>query len=115
MAPASKFNFPIHRPYAQLTQKEKDILWEGNCYFTGINGFFEMVESMKYKIQYKYMLSRYSGKTTCRACHGSRLRKETEYVKIGGKNISELMSMSISNLREFFTTLQLERYEQEVA
>ena len=112
---ASKFNFPIHRPYAQLTQKEKDILWEGNCYFTGINGFFEMVESMKYKIQYKYMLSRYSGKTTCRACHGSRLRKETEYVKIGGKNISELMSMSISNLREFFTTLQLERYEQEVA
>lgn len=56
---ASKFNFPIHRPYAQLTQKEKDILWEGNRYFTGINGFFDMVESMKYKIQYKYMLSRY--------------------------------------------------------
>ena len=112
---ASKFNFPIHRPYAQLTQKEKDILWEGNRYFTGINGFFDMVESMKYKIQYKYMLSRYSGKTTCRACHGSRLRKETEYVKIGGKNISELMSMSISSLREFFATLQLEKYEQEVA
>lgn len=112
---ASKFNFPIHRPYAQLTQKEKDILWEGNRYFTGINGFFDMVESMKYKIQYKYMLSRYSGKTTCRACHGSRLRKETEYVKIGGKNISELMSMSISSLREFFATLQLEKYEQEIA
>ncbi len=112
---ASKFNFPIHRPYAQLTQKEKDILWEGNRYFTGINGFFDMVESMKYKIQYKYMLSRYSGKTTCRACHGSRLRKETEYVKIGGKNISELMSMSISSLRKFFATLQLEKYEKEIA
>ncbi len=112
---ASKFNFPIHRPYAQLTQKEKDLLWEGNQYFTGINGFFDMVESMKYKIQYKYMLSRYSGKTLCRACHGSRLRKETEYVKIGGKNISELMAMSISNLKIFFSELVLEPYEKEIA
>ena len=112
---ASKFNFPIHRPYAQLTQEEKDILWEGNQYFTGINGFFEMVESMKYKIQYKYMLSRYSGKTTCRACHGSRLRKESCYVKIGGKNITQLMNMSIKELREFLSNLQLERYEAEIA
>ena len=112
---ASKFNFPIHRPYAQLTQEEKDILWEGNQYFTGINGFFDMVESMKYKIQYKYMLSRYSGKTTCRACHGSRLRKESGYVKIGGKNITQLMNMSIRELREFLTNLQLNRYESEIA
>ena len=112
---ASKFNFPIHRPYAQLTQEEKDILWEGNQYFTGINGFFDMVESMKYKIQYKYMLSRYSGKTTCRACHGSRLRKESGYVKIGGKNITQLMNMSIRELRDFLTNLQLDRYESEIA
>ncbi len=112
---APKFNFPIHRPYAKLTREEKDILWEGNQYFTGINGFFDMVESMKYKIQYKYMLSRYSGKSTCRACHGSRLRKETEYIKIGGKNISELMDMSISDLREFFAGLQLEQYEKDIA
>ena len=112
---ASKFNFPIHRPYAQLTQEEKDILWEGNQYFTGINGFFEMVESMKYKIQYKYMLSRYSGKTTCRACHGSRLRKESEYVKINGKNITQLMNMSIKELREFFTNISLDKYEMDIA
>lgn len=112
---ASRFNFPIHRPYAQLTRQEKDLLWEGNSHFTGINGFFDMVESMKYKIQYKYMLSRYSGKTTCRACHGSRLRKETEYVKIGGKTISELMEMSITNLREFFTALELEPHEMQIA
>lgn len=112
---ASKFDFPIHRPYAQLTRKEKDILWEGNKYFTGINEFFAMVESMKYKIQYKYMLSRYSGKTQCRACHGSRLRKETEYVKIGGKTITELMNMSITGLNRFFTDLQLQKHEQEIA
>ncbi len=112
---ASKFNFPIHRPYAQLTKKEKDILWEGNAYFTGINEFFAMVESQKYKIQYKYMLARYSGKTVCRACGGSRLRKETEYIKIGGKTIAELMDMSISSLNEFFKNLQLEEYEAKIA
>lgn len=112
---ASKFNFPIHRPYAHLTQKEKEILWEGNRYFTGINEFFKMVESMKYKIQYKYMLARYSGKTVCRACHGSRLRRETEYVKIGGKSIGELMDMSINRLIQFFAELQLSEHEREIA
>lgn len=112
---ASKFNFPIHRPYAQLTKREKDILWEGNAYFTGINEFFAMVESQKYKIQYKYMLARYSGKTVCRSCGGSRLRKETEYIKIGGKTIAELMDMSISSLNEFFKNLQLEEYQARIA
>ena len=112
---ASKFGFPIHRPYAQLTKAEKDTLWKGNRYFEGINGFFDMVESQKYKIQYKYMLARYSGKTTCRECNGSRLRKEVEYVKIAGKTISELMDMSINSLYDFFTTLQLDKYEQEIA
>lgn len=112
---ASKFGFPIHKPYAQLTQAQKDLLWNGNRYFTGINGFFDMVESMKYKVQYKYMLARYSGKTLCKACHGSRLKKETEYVKIGGKSIGELMDMSIDRLYDFFQGLQLEEYEQKIA
>ena len=112
---ASKFGFPIHKPYAQLTQAQKDLLWNGNRYFTGINGFFDMVESMKYKVQYKYMLARYSGKTLCKACHGSRLKKETEYVKIGGKSIGELMDMSIDRLYDFFHGLQLEEYEQKIA
>ena len=112
---APKFGFPIHKPYAQLTQAQKDLLWNGNRYFTGINGFFDMVESMKYKVQYKYMLARYSGKTLCKACHGSRLKKETEYVKIGGKSIGELMDMSIDRLYDFFQGLQLEEYEQKIA
>ncbi len=112
---ASKFGFPIHRPYAQLTKEEKDVLWEGNSHFTGINEFFALVESQKYKIQFKYMLARYSGKTVCRACKGSRLRKETEYIKIGGKTITELMDMSISSLNAFFANLQLDRYETGIA
>lgn len=112
---ASKFNFPIHRPYAHLTQAEKEVLWEGNQYFTGINEFFRMVEGMKYKIQYKYMLSRYSGKTVCKVCHGSRLRKETEYVKIGGKSIGTLMDMSIENLSAFLKNLELTDYERSVS
>lgn len=112
---AGKFNFPIHRPYAELTKEQKRLLWEGNSYFTGINGFFEMVESMKYKIQYKYMLARYSGKTICKECEGSRLRKDTNYVKIGGKTITELMDMSIGNLNLFFKELVLEEYEHNVA
>lgn len=112
---AVKFDFPIHRPYAELTREQKKVLWDGNSYFTGINGFFEMVESMKYKIQYKYMLARYSGKTTCRECEGSRLRKDTNYVKIGGRTISQLMDMSITNLALFFKELKLEEYELKIA
>ena len=112
---AAKFDFPIHRPYAELTKEQKKLLWDGNRYFTGINRFFEMVESMKYKIQYKYLLSRYSGKTVCKVCEGSRLRKETNYVKIGGKTITELMDMSITRLREFFQHLELRDYERKIA
>lgn len=112
---ASKFGFPIHRPYAQLTREEKDLLWKGNRYFEGINSFFEMVESQKYKIQYKYMLARYSGKTTCRECNGSRLRRETQYVKIAGYSISDLMDMSINRLYDFFMNIKLEEYEQKIA
>lgn len=112
---AGKFDFPIHKPYTELTKEQKRVLWEGNRYFTGINGFFEMVENMKYKIQYKYMLARYSGKTKCRACEGSRLREDTNYVKIGGKTITELMDMSISHLSLFFKELELEPYELKIA
>ncbi len=112
---APKFNFPIHRPYAELTKEEKKLLWNGNEHFTGITDFFKFVESKKYKIQYKYMLSRYSGKTVCPACEGSRLRKETNFVKLGGKTISELLDMSVTALKEFFNTLKLDKYDTKVA
>ena len=97
------------------TREQKKLLWNGNNMFTGITPFFEMVESMRYKIQYKYLLARYSGKTVCRECEGSRLRKETNYVKIGGKTIAELMDMSITSLNAFFKELVLEPYEAAVA
>ena len=112
---AHKFDFPIHKPYAELTKEQKKLLWNGNNMFTGITPFFEMVESMRYKIQYKYMLARYSGKTVCRECEGSRLRKETNYVKIGGKTITELMDMSITSLNRFFKELVLDKYDASVA
>lgn len=112
---AHKFDFPIHKPYAELTKEQKRLLWNGNSMFTGITPFFEMVESMRYKIQYKYLLARYSGKTVCRECEGSRLRRETNYVKIGGKTITELMDMSITSLNAFFKGLELDKYDAAVA
>lgn len=112
---AHKFDFPIHKPYAELTKEQKKLLWCGNSQFTGITPFFKMVEEMRYKIQYKYLLARYSGKTVCRECEGSRLRKETNYVKIGGKTIAELMDMSITSLHTFFKELVLEPYDAAVA
>ncbi len=112
---AAKFDFPIHKPYIELTPEQKRVLWEGNAWFTGIDPFFKWVESQRYKIQYKYMLSRYSGKTTCHACGGSRLRPEALYVKVGGKNIHELMSMPIGDLAAFFNTLELDDYDRTVA
>ncbi len=111
---AEKFNFPIHRPYAQLTKEQKDLLWDGNEYFKGINDFFKWVESKKYKIQFRYMLSRYSGKTTCRACGGSRLKKEVTYVKVGGKTIVDLLDMSVIELKKFFENLTLTPYEEKI-
>lgn len=112
---AHKFDFPIHKPYAELTKEQKKLLWCGNSQFTGITPFFKMVEEMRYKIQYKYLLARYSGKTVCPECEGSRLRKETNYVKIGGKTIAELMDMSIASLHTFFKELVLEPYDAAVA
>ena len=112
---AYKFDFPIHKPYIELTTEQKKVLWEGNAYFTGITPFFKWVESQRYKIQYKYMLSRYSGKTTCHACGGSRLRPEALYVKVGGKNIHELMTMPVGELSVFFDRLELDDYDRTVA
>ncbi|MCK9625510.1 MAG: excinuclease ABC subunit UvrA [Bacteroidales bacterium] len=112
---AYKFDFPIHRPYNQLSHDEKKLLWSGNQYFSGIEGFFKWVESNKYKIQFKYLLSRYSGKTTCPECEGGRLKKESLWVKIGGKNIVELMSMNIGDLYEFFNNLSLDEHDSTIA
>ena len=114
---AYRFDFPIHKPYCELTKEQKDLLWSGNGFFTGIDPFFKWVETQKYKIQYRYMLSRYSGKTTCRACGGSRLRKEALYVKVGGRNIDELMNMPAGDLAAFFANLDniLDDYDRKLA
>lgn len=108
---------PIHRRYCDLDKKQKELLWEGTSRITGINRFFKWVESQKYKIQYRYMLARFSGRTSCRECGGSRLRKEALYVKIGGKNIDELMSMPAGELYTFFLNLPglLNETEKEIA
>lgn len=112
---ASRFNFPIHRPYADLTDDEKHLLWNGrgNCY--GINEFFKWVERKQAKIQYRVMLARFRGKTTCPDCGGGRLRKEAAYVKVGGKSITELVKMPVSDLAEWFAKLDLNEHDRTVA
>lgn len=102
---AYKFDFPIHKPYMELSREQKEILWQGNQYFTGIDPFFKWVESNRYKIQFRTMMARYVGRTTCHVCGGSRLRKEALWVKVGGKNISELMDMTVKELITFFDRL----------
>lgn len=110
-----KFDFPIHKPYFELTSKQKQLLWTGNQYFTGLNAFFEELESKAYKVQNRVMLSRYRGKTKCAECEGKRLRKEANYVKIGGQSITDLVEMPIKELKAFFETLQLTESEHEIA
>ncbi len=112
---AMKFDFPIHRDYRHLTDEEKKLLWTGNKYFAGLDDFFKYLEEKSYKIQYRVMLSRYRGRTKCPECNTSRLRKETNYVKIGGKNISELLLMPVEQVQAFFAGLKLNDYEQQVA
>jgi len=112
---AYKFDFPIHKPYFELSEKDKNLLWNGNEYFFGITPFFKDLEQHNYKIQNRVMLSRYRGKTKCHSCQGKRLRKEATYVKINGKDITELVDMSIKNLLPFFANLELNQYEQKVA
>ena len=118
---ASKYGIPIFEPYCNLSQEVKDLIWKGHAAdreedsIIGINEFFKWVEANRYKIQYKYMLSRYSGKTVCQECGGSRLRKEALYVKVGGKNIHELLSMNVGQLLEFFADVQLTDSERQIA
>ena len=115
VAAAHKFDFPIHKPYYELTREQKQVLWTGNAYFKGLNDFFAYLEGERYKIQYRVMLSRYTGKTICHACGGSRLRKEVLYVKVGGRNIAELVAMSVDDLLAFFRDLTLDDYETTAA
>ena len=112
---ATKYNFPIHRPYFDLTEAEKDLLWNGNSTVSGIYDFFDYVESQRQKIQYRVMLSRYRGKTVCPECKGRRLKKQAFYVKIDGRSIGDLVDISISELREFFRNIKLNDYDTEVA
>ncbi|QBZ98283.1 UvrABC system protein A [Flavobacterium sangjuense] len=112
---AYKFDFPIHKPYFELTDEQKDLVWKGNSYFTGLNDFFHELEEKNYKIQNRVMLSRYRGKTKCTTCKGKRLRKEANYITVGGKTISELVDLSIKRLIPFFNELTLSEYDQKVA
>lgn len=102
-----EYNFPIHKPYCELTDKQKDFLWRGNYVWPGIDGFFKWVDENQYKVQYRVMKARYRGKTTCPKCHGSRLNSDVEYIKIGGKSITELVKMPIDTLIQFFENLNL--------
>ena len=113
---AAKFDFPIHTPYYALTQEQKHLLWTGNEWFKGLNEFFKEVESQQYnRLQYKVILARYKGKTTCPVCLGMHLRKEAEYVRINGKNIQELCAMPLSDLKEWFAHIELSETERQTA
>ncbi len=112
---AHLFDFPIHKPYFQLTDTQKELLWKGNRYFYGLNRFFQYLEEKKYKIQYRVLLSRYRGKTVCYECKGSRLRKEAGYVKVAGKTIQELVNMPVNKLFDHFTDIRLDHTDTVIA
>ena len=112
---AYKFDFPIHKPYYELSAPHKELLWTGNEYFTGLNDFFSELEEKSYKIQNRVMLSRYRGKTTCDACKGKRLRQESSYVKINDKAVQDLIDLPIRELIPFFKDLKLNEYEAQIA
>jgi excinuclease ABC subunit A len=112
---ADKFGFPVHKPYYELTDAQRELLWTGNEYFEGLNEFFKMLEANQYKIQYRVMLARYRGKTTCPDCRGSRLKKEASYVKVGDKSISELVLLPVTKLKEFFDTLELSEQDKSIS
>ncbi|MBP6414240.1 MAG: excinuclease ABC subunit UvrA [Bacteroidia bacterium] len=112
---ADKFDFPIHRPYYELSASEKKVVWTGNKHFQGLNDFFKFLEQQIYKIQYRVMLSRYRGKTSCPDCNGTRLRKDAAYVKINGLSISEIVLMPVKQSVELFRSMKLAKYETEIA
>ncbi|MES2287066.1 MAG: excinuclease ABC subunit UvrA [Bacteroidota bacterium] len=112
---AHKFDFPVHRPYYDLTAKERKLIWSGNKYFEGLTSFFKHLEEQAYKIQYRVMLSRYRGKTVCPECNGTRLRKDASYVKVDGLSINDIVLMPLKNTLEFFTHIELSSYDTEIA
>jgi excinuclease ABC subunit A len=112
---AELFDFPIHKPYYQLTDEQKKLLWKGNRYFYGIDRFFDHLEEKKYKIQYRVLLSRYRGKTICPECKGSRLRKEAGYVKVGGHSIHDLVTLPVGKLYNVFENLELLEEDAKIA
>ncbi|HQW95973.1 MAG TPA: excinuclease ABC subunit UvrA, partial [Saprospiraceae bacterium] len=112
---ADQFNFPIHKPYKDLTNEQKEILWSGNRYFDGIDAFFQELEDGAYKIQNRVMLSRYRGKTVCNVCKGGRLRKEATYVKVNGQDITKLINIPIEELLIFIEALELSAHDQKIA
>lgn len=112
---AHKFDFPIHRPYYDLTEKERNLIWSGNKYFEGLNTFFKHLEEQAYKIQYRVMLSRYRGKTVCPECHGTRLRKDASYVKVGKASINDIVLMPVKDSLAFYKQLELSAYDTEVS
>ena len=112
---AYKFDFPIHKPWFELSEEQKQLVWEGNKHFTGLNEFFEELTSKSYKIQNRVMLSRYRGKTKCSNCKGKRLRKEAAYVKVNGTSIQELVALPLDKVTDFFSNLELNKYDQKIA
>ena len=110
-----KFDFPIHKPFFELSAKQKKLLWKGNTHFTGLDAFFAELESKSYKVQNRVMLSRYRGKTKCNKCEGKRLRKEANYVKIDDRSITDLVELPINELKDFFETLKLSENQYEIA
>jgi len=112
---AYKFDFPIHKPYFEFSEEQKELLWIGNKHFTGLTDFFTELEEKSYKIQNRVLLSRYRGKTKCHTCSGKRLRPETNYIKINNVSISDLVEKSIKDLIPFFNTLELDEYDTQIA
>jgi len=112
---AERFSFPIDKPYDDLNDEEKKVLWTGNEHFIGIEAFFKKLEKKNYKIQNRVLLSRYRGKTLCNICNGSRLRREAYYVKVDKKNLPDILKMSISELEEFFKTIKLNKVDSEIS
>ena len=112
---AYKFDFPIHKPFFELSEEQKEVIWTGNQYFQGLNDFFKELEEKNYKIQNRVMLSRYRGKTKCTSCKGKRLREEASYVKINGKTVSDLVDLPIRHLVGFFKNIELNEYEKQIA
>ena len=112
---AYKFDFPIHKPWFELSEEQKKLVWEGNKHFTGLNEFFQDLTSKSYKIQNRVMLSRYRGKTKCNNCNGKRLRKEAGFVKVNGISIQELVALPLDKVKVFFNNLALNKYDQKVA